>query len=647
MISEFLDRLSRRRKQALAVLVDTLALPLALWAAIALRLGEIRPEVTPFWPAFLTSVLVCIPVLVGLGLYRHVVRHMGNEALTAVLKGVTITAVAITAVAYMVPLQVFPRSVPIIFWLLAMMFVGGWRFLVRGYFQRLHDRQNVSEPVVIYGAGSKGVELARVLRQHGDYAPVAFVDDGKMLQKRIIDGLYVYPPRHLGQLLRDTGAKQVLVAVHAGDGADRRQIIELLEPFRVRVRLIPDLVELDSGRQSIGNLRDVQLEDLLGRHEVDPLPHLLQGSVRERCVMVTGAGGSIGAELCRQIVRQRPRLLVALDVSEFALFEIQRELKRIAAEEGLQAPVVAVLGSVVDRPLIRRTIASYRVETLFHAAAYKHVELVEHNVIQGIKNNTFGTLYTAQAALAAGVRNFILISTDKAVRTTSIMGASKRLAEMVLQALQGRSSTTRFSVVRFGNVLGSSGSVIPLFLEQISHGGPVTVTHTDVTRYFMSISEAAGLVLQAASLSRGGDLFLLDMGEPVRILDLARLMIHLKGYTIRDEQNPAGDIEIAITGLKPGEKLHEELLLGSASSATEHRKILRASEAFVPWPVLEGALATLEAACDDFDYDAIKVFIEGLVEGADLAAQLGGLNRRADVIALKASGDEPPASRYR
>jgi UDP-N-acetylglucosamine 4,6-dehydratase len=492
MINEVLDRLPRRRKQVIAVLVDALALPLALWAAIALRLGEIDPVVAPFWPAFLASILVCVPVFVALGLYQHVVRHMGNDALVAVLKGVTITAIAITAVAYMVPLQVFPRSVPIIFWLLAMLFVGGWRFLVRGYFERLQSRLSVSEPVVIYGAGSKGVELAHVLQQHGEYAPVAFIDDSKLRQKRIIDGLYVYPPRHLGQLLKDTGAKQVLVAVHSGDGADRRQIIELLEPFRVRVRLIPDLVELDSGRQSIGNLRDVQLEDLLGRDEVDPLPHLLQGSVRGRSVMVTGAGGSIGAELCRQILRQRPRLLIALDVSEFGLFEIQRELKRIAADENLQAPVVAVLGSVVDRSLIRRTITSYCVETLFHAAAYKHVELVEHNVIQGIKNNTFGTLYTAQAALAAGVRNFILISTDKAVRTTSIMGASKRLAEMVLQALQACSNkqeqSTRFSMVRFGNVLGSSGSVVPLFLEQIRHGGPVTVTHTDVTRYFMSLS---------------------------------------------------------------------------------------------------------------------------------------------------------------
>jgi FlaA1/EpsC-like NDP-sugar epimerase len=640
MISEFFDQLPRRRRQAIAVLADALALPLALWSAIALRLGEWSPEVAHFWPAFLTAILVSIPTFGALGLYRHMVRHVGNDAMMAVLKGATIIALVVAAVAYMVPLAGFPRSVPIIFWLLVLLYVGGSRILVRAYFQRLQMQRNASEPVVIYGAGSKGVELVRVLQQQGHYAPVAFIDDDKRLHRRMIDGLYVYPRRYLGQVLSDTGARQVFVAVHSSDGEQRRRIIETLEPHRVRVRLIPDLVDLDSGRQSIGNIRDVQLEDLLGRDEVDPLPHLLQGAVRGRCVMVTGAGGSIGAELCRQIIRQRPRLLVALDLSEFNLFEIQRELNRIAGEEGPHAPVVMVLGSVTDRSLIRRTLATYQVETLFHAAAYKHVELVEHNVIQGIKNNTFGTLYTARAAMAAGVKNFILISTDKAVRTTSVMGASKRLAEMVLQALQEMTSVTRFSMVRFGNVLGSSGSVVPLFLEQIRHGGPVTVTHEDVTRYFMSISEAAALVLQAASLSRGGDVFLLDMGEPVRILELARRMIHLKGCTIRNEQNPDGDIEIAITGLKPGEKLHEELLLADAATGTEHVKILRAREACIPWAELHGALATLESACDDFDYDVIKTFIEGLVEGADLPAQLGGLYRRADVIALQRPADE-------
>lgn len=645
MLSEFIEQLPRRRKQAVAVLTDAVALPLALWSAIALRLGELNPDVGQFWPAFVVSSLVCIPVFGALGLYRHVVRHMGNHAMMAVLKGATITAIVVAAVAYMVPLRGFPRSVPVIFWLLTLLYVSGSRFAVRVYFQRLNEKLSSAIPVIIYGAGSKGVELARVLQQQGDYIPVAFIDDNKALQKRIIDGLYVYPPGHLERLLNDSDVSQVFVAVNSTEAQDRRRIIEFLEPYRVRVRLIPDVVEIDSGRQSIANIRDVELEDLLGRVEVDPLPHLLQGSVRGRCVMVTGAGGSIGSELCRQIIRQRPRLLVALDVSEFSLFQIQRELKRMCADECLQAPVVAVLGSVLNRPLMARTLETYRVETLFHAAAYKHVELVEHNVIQGINNNTFGTLYTALAAMEAGVKSFILISTDKAVRTTSIMGASKRLAEMILQALQEQTNQTRFSVVRFGNVLGSSGSVVPLFLEQIQHGGPVTVTHPEVTRYFMTISEAAGLVLQAASMSRGGDLFLLDMGAPVKILDLARRMIHLKGFTIRDENHPDGDIAIEITGLKPGEKLHEELLVGEAVSGTEHKKILRAEETFVPWPELRNSLTTLEKACADYDYDAIKAFIEGLVEGADLAAQLGGLYRSAEIIALKPASEDQKSPR--
>ncbi len=538
MISEFVEQLPRRRRQAIAVLCDALVLPLALWSAIALRLGELNPSVAKFWPAFVVSSLVCVPVFGALGLYRHVVRHMGNHTLMAVVKGATITAIVVAAVAYLVPLKGFPRSVPEIFWLLTLLYVAGSRFLVRGYFQRQIRKDNAATPVIIYGARSKGVELARVLQQQGHYLPVAFLDDDKAMQRRIIDGLFVHPPRHLARLLQDGQVKQVFVAVDSTEAQDRRRVIEFLEPHQVRVRLIPDVPDLVSGRESIANIRDVEVEDLLGRVQVDPLPHLLQGSVRGRSVMVTGAGGSIGSELCRQIVRQRPRLLVALDVSEFGLFQIQRELKRICSEEGLQAPVVAVLGSVTNRPLVSRTVDAYKVETLFHAAAYKHVELVEHNVIQGIMNNTFGTLYAAQAAIEGGVKNFILISTDKAVRTTSVMGASKRLAEMILQALQEQCPDTRFSMVRFGNVLASSGSVVPVFLEQIRHGGPVTVTHPDATRYFMTISEAAGLVLQAASMSRGGDLFLLDMGEPVKILELARRMIRLKGFTIQDDEHP-------------------------------------------------------------------------------------------------------------
>jgi FlaA1/EpsC-like NDP-sugar epimerase len=633
--------LSRRKRQAIAVVTDFAVLPIALWTAIALRLGQVNPEVAQFWPAFVVSSLLCIPVFGALGLYRHVVRHTGSEAIWAIVKGATIIALVVAAVAYMIPLPGFPRSVPIIFWLLTLLYVSGTRFSMRAYFQWLQNRVRLRSPAVIYGAGSKGVELARVLSQQGDYLPIAFIDDDRALHKRVIDGLNVYPPKSLGRVLRDSGARDVMVAIGSAEPDERRRIIEFLESFPARVRLIPDLVELESRRQTIANIRDVEIEDLIGRNTVSPLPHLLRGSVEGRSVLVTGAGGSIGSELCRQIVRQGPQRMVLLDQSEFGLFEIQRELTQLIVSEGLPVDVVAVLGSVTNGTLMRRNMESYAVETVYHAAAYKHVDLVEHNIIQGLRNNTFGTLYTAQAAMDAGVREFILISTDKAVRTTSVMGASKRLAEMVLQALQEISDSTRFSMVRFGNVLGSSGSVVPLFAEQIAQGGPVTVTHPEVTRYFMTIPEAAELVLQAASMAEGGDVFLLDMGEPVKIRELAERMIRLKGLTVRTSSQSGGDVEIRITGLKPGEKLHEELLVGDEVIGTEHAKIMRAEETFLPWPALRGALNTLEQACDAYDYDAIKQFIEGLVEGASLESQLGHLNAGPRVLQLDPNRESP------
>jgi FlaA1/EpsC-like NDP-sugar epimerase len=622
VVVDRIHQLSRRKKQWLAMASDMIALPVALWSAIALRLGELTPAVASFWPAFLTTVLVGIPVFVRLGLYRQVVRYMGNYAAVAVLKGATVTAIALAVVAYMVPLRGFPRSVPIIFWLLTLVYVAGTRFAVRGYILWLMRQVRTQQPVVIYGSGTNGVELAHALSQRGDHSVVAFLDDDKSLVGRTIDGVRVHAPGALAEILEATNAREVLVAVPSTAVTERRRIIEFLEPFAVRVRLIPDLVDLMSGRTTLANTRDVRVEDVLGREAVAPLPHLLHACVRDRVVLVTGAGGSIGSELCRQIVRLAPRLLLLLDQNEYGLYEIQRELKQVVEREHPDVPVVALLGSVTDTPLLRRSFTSYGVETVYHAAAYKHVNLVERNVIQGLKNNTFGTLYCAEAAVDAGVRDFILISTDKAVRTTSMMGASKRLAEMALQALQDEARSTRFSMVRFGNVVGSSGSVVPLFLEQIDRGGPVTVTHPDVTRYFMTIPEAAQLVLQAGALARGGDVFVLDMGEPVRILDLAQRMIRLKGFTVRDAANPDGDIAIEITGLQPGEKLFEELLITDRASPTEHKKILRAEERYVPWSELRGALNTLEQACASFDYDAIKRFIERLVEGADLNEQL-------------------------
>lgn len=624
-----LNELSRRKKQTIAVFADVLMLPLCLWGAFALRLGELAPEVSPFWPTFVVCVCVAIPVFGRVGLYRQVVRYMGNHAIRVMVMGCFFTTLAVFGMGYYgnsvgIPQSpIFPRSVPLIFFLLALLYVSASRFAVRTYIHHL-NQVRTRQPVIIYGAGSKGVELARLLQQQKTYQPIAFVDQDRKLQKRNIDDIYVYPPTALGKLLRDTKVKQILVAVNV-DLETRRQILELLEKFSIRVRIIPNISEMMEGKQVLASLRDVGIEDLLGRDEVEPLARLMARSVADKNVLVTGAGGSIGSELCRQILLQKPKMLVLVDQSEYGLYQIHRKLEALIDASNISVPVIPVLGSVLDVSLLQDTFKRHRIQTIYHAAAYKHVGLVENNVIQGIKNNTFGTLYCAQTAMNCGVSNFILISTDKAVRTTSVMGASKRLAELILQALQDESESTLFSMVRFGNVLGSSGSVVPLFAEQINNGGPVTVTHPEVTRYFMSIPEAAQLVLQAASMSRGGDVFLLDMGQPLSILDLAHRMVRLKGLAVKDGQHLDGDIEIRFTGLKLGEKLHEELLVSGNVTGTDHRKIVRAEDHYLPWAELRCALIDLEQACDAFDYEAIKKFIEGLIEGADLEQQLGDL----------------------
>ena len=632
MLIDFIERLDSRSKQVVAVVVDVAMLPFALWCTLTLRHGHWQLDWVQFWPAFAVT-LACVPLFAHLGLYRHIIRYMGREALLAVFWGITITAIALAAVAYMVQIPDFPRSVPAIFWLLSFFYVTITRFAVRSYAESVVRRDVAKKPVAIYGAGPAGAYLAYQLQRGRDYRPVAFLDQNKSLHGNVIQGLKVYPVVGLPQLVSKHVVEQVLIALPGASPEERRRAIETLEPYPVRVRVIPDMDAVVAGAGTVSDIRDVDLSDLLGRDEVVPLPHLLRGSVTNRAVLVTGAGGSIGSELCRQILRLQPRLLVVLDQTEFTLFKVENELRRMRERESLATPVTVVLGSVLDRALMERTMRGYEVETVYHAAAYKHVSVVENNVIQGIKNNTFGTLRAAEAALAAGVHNFILISTDKAVRTRNVMGASKRLAEMALQAMQSPGAATCFSIVRFGNVLVSSGSVVPLFLEQIDKGGPVMVTHAEATRYFMTISEAAALVLQAASLANGGDVFVLDMGKPVNILELAKKTIRLKGYQVRDETTPHGDISIRFTGLRPGEKLNEELLVGDALG-TEHRKIMRAEESFLSWSELAPMLAKLERACDSFDFTAVKNFIEGLVDGADLAAQLTELPQRGNVLPL-------------
>ena len=645
MLIDVVEGLSRRQKQGVAMAIDTVMLPLLLAASLIMRHGHWNLDWPQFWPAFAVT-LVSVPLFAKIGLYRHIIRYMGSQALLVIIYGVTIPPVLLFAVAFMVRLEDFPRTVPFYFGLLTFVYLIGTRFLVRYYADRVVRNDQARKAVAIYRADDAGAYLAYLLDRHREYRPVAFIDDDPHHHGHAIHGIRVYPVTALPRLADEHVLDQVLV-VAPSSPEERRRTIEMLEPYPIHVRLVPNVDAIVAGMSPTASIREVDVSDLLGRDQVAPLPHLMRGSVSNRVVLVTGAGGSIGSELCRQILPLGPQALVILDQSEYALYQVENELRRVRDREGHAAHVVAVLGSVLDGPLMERTMRGYAVDTVYHAAAYKHVNLVENNVIQGIKNNTFGTLRAAEAALAAEVADFILISTDKAVRTRNVMGASKRLAEMVLQAFQQRTGRTRFSTVRFGNVLVSSGSVVPLFLEQIDKGGPVTVTHRDATRYFMTISEAAELVLQAASMATGGDVFVLDMGEPVSILELAKKTIRLKGYKVRDETTPHGDIAITFTGLGAGEKLNEELLVGDTPLGTEHRKIMRAVESHLPWDELKPALANLEKACDTFDYDAIKTFIEGLLEGADLAQQLFRLPARANVLALPerpTAGDKRPRS---
>ena len=636
MFAAFVERLSSCQKQIVAFAIDAAMLPFALWSALTLRHGHWHLDWLQFWPAFAVT-LACMPLFAHLGLYRHVIRHMGRKGMEAIFSGITITTLTLAAVVYMADLEGVPRSALVIFWLLAFFYVGTTRFLVRRYAEAVARRNIARKPVVIYGAGAAGAYLAYQLEKGSEYRPVAFVDDDKDKHGTLVGGLPVHPVPALTMLVPKHVVGQVLIAIPSASPQQRRRIIETLEPYPVHVRLIPDMDTIVSRADAVTDIRDVDIEDLLGRDEVDPLPHLLRGSVAGRTVLVTGAGGSIGGALCRQILGLRPRQLIVLDQTEYSLFQVKNELLNLRKRDGLtNTPVVAVLGSVLDRALMERTMRSYGVDTVYHAAAYKHVGLVEHNVVQGIKNNTFGTLCAAQAAIAAGVSNFILISTDKAVRTRNVMGASKRLAELVLQALQEQAAKTRFATVRFGNVLISSGSVVPVFLEQIDKGGPVTVTHANATRYFMTISEAAQLVLQAGSMAKGGDVFLLDMGKPVRILELAKKIIRLKGYRVRDEAHPHGDIEIHFSGLQLGEKLNEELLANDSAFGTEHRKIMRTVEPHLPWQELRSALANLEQACDAFDVKAVKAAIESLLDGAVLVESPTDIPQGGVVIPLAA-----------
>jgi FlaA1/EpsC-like NDP-sugar epimerase len=597
-------RFPRWAKVLLTVTADAGSAALALLCAVLLR-GEsfsAALDVSPW--LFLLAATACVACLFAIGVYRAVFRFITQGGLLKTTVGV----VAAAGVLWFVNENWVEKPISghaiTIFALLTLLYMFVSRSLVR---ELLYFKRGAKERVVIYGAGSTGARLARALRESGQYLPVAFVDDDSALQGRTVSGIKVHRPKALPTLLKRHSIASVLLAVPSYSRRERQAILKSLEAFPVSVRTVPDIDDIMSGQATVTDLRDVDANDLLGRDPVAPNEALLDACIRNKVVMVSGAGGSIGSELCRQILRLAPRKLILLEISEVALYSIESELRSQADSQG--PAIIALLGNALHLPRLREVMQTYGVQTVYHAAAYKHVPIVEQNVIEGIHNNVFSTWCMAEAALDARVETFVLISTDKAVNPTNVMGASKRLAELTLQALQERSTSTRFCMVRFGNVLESSGSVVPLFREQIKRGGPVTVTHRDVIRYFMTIPEAVQLVLQAGSMAQGGDVFVLDMGEPVRILDLARRMIHLMGATIRDEANPEGDIEIQFTGLRPGEKLYEELLIGSNVTGTDHPRIMRADEPHLSWKELKDVLATLRAAIEAFDCEAARELI--------------------------------------
>jgi FlaA1/EpsC-like NDP-sugar epimerase len=532
----------------------------------------------------------------------------------AVLRSVTLVAAVLAAIGFWLG-QDAPSiiiSTALIFWAFALLGIVGGRFAMRIYLMR---QAMPGERVAIYGAGEAGAHLVAALAGGKQFVPVAFVDDSLSVQGRSINGVQVHHPEALPKLVADLGIKRVLLALPSVSRRKRRQIIANLEPLSVHVQTKPDIDDLSSGYARVDEIREVDVADLLGRDSIRPNDRLLDACIRGKTVAVTGAGGSIGSELCRQIIRLGPRQLLLLEVSELALYQIERELRQISGRDGLDIDIVALLGSVHHADRMRLVFKTFNVNTVYHAAAYTHVPMVEHNMVEGVHNNIIGTWYTAQAADDACVDTFVLVSTDKAVSPVNVMGATKRFAELVLQGLHQRGSNTRFCMVRFGNVLESSGSVVPLFREQIRRGGPVTVTHPAIIRYFMTIPEAAQLVIQAGSMGKGGDLFVLDMGQPVRIEDLARRMINLMGLTVRDRHDPDGDVAIEYTGLRPAEKLYEELLIGSNVMGTEHPMIMRALEESLPWDNVQACLDELLKAIRVFDCERARELLLTYVDG--------------------------------
>ncbi|RUO19607.1 nucleoside-diphosphate sugar epimerase [Aliidiomarina iranensis] len=608
MIDKLLN-LPRAVKNIIALVLDVSFLLFALWFALSTRFETFYiPPDWRVWAASGITMATSIIVFQRLGLYRAIVRYIGYRALLAVWLGVTFSAAALLFMRELLNANI-PASAILNYGLIALLLIGGSRLLLRASVQRGNNRGE-RQPVLIYGAGASGRQLVQALQNGGEFKPVAFIDDDTTLHRSSMLGLTVHCPNDIQSLIESKRVVRVLLAMPSASLSERKAVLERLEPLAVQVLTIPGMADLVSGRQ-IDTLEEVRVEDLLGRDPVPPRDHLMDRNLRGKVVLVTGAGGSIGSELCRQILRYGPKTLVLYELSEYSLYAIEQDLQAIAARENITGVnIVPIMGTVQRRNRVEAVMRAFKVQTVYHAAAYKHVPMVEYNIVEAVRNNVFGTWHTAEAAISAGVESFVLVSTDKAVRPTNVMGATKRMAELVLQGLSKRQDWTCFCMVRFGNVLGSSGSVVPKFREQIKAGGPLTVTDPEITRYFMTIPEAAQLVIQAGAMScngsgTGGEVFVLDMGEPVRIENLARKLIRLMGKSVKDANNPYGDIEIAYSGLRPGEKLYEELLIGEDVRETDHPRIMTANESYLSWLELLPLLESLDEDCHNFHIDAV------------------------------------------
>lgn len=629
-MKKYLISLSRLGKQSLVLLTDTFSIVLSVWLSYSIRLDQLHFPIGAEYLVYIFPLAFGVPIFVGMGLYRVVFRYAGQYANWSIAKAVFFYALIFSPLIIFweyLPLPkgdaLIPRSLIILQPIILLVLLILTRSLAKRLLTENNRKdKNILQRILIYGAGDAGCQIRNSLQGRGQYLVVGFIDDDFQLRHKTISGLTIYGVDEIQFLISEYGVTDILLALPSIPQSRRNEILNDLRKFHVHVRSLPSITHLAEGKVKVSDILELDTADLLGRNSVEPNKELFEKNIKNQVVMVTGAGGSIGSELTRQILFSRPKTLILLEQSEFALYNLDAELRARIERENLNIELVSLLGNVRHYDWVKKIYTAWQINTVYHAAAYKHVPIVEKNIVEGVLNNVWGTLNAARAAIETGVNQFILISTDKAVRPTNVMGASKRLAELVLQALANQTGVqTQLSMVRFGNVLGSSGSVVPLFRFQIQAGGPVTVTHPEVTRYFMTIPEAAQLVIQAGAMAsisgpKGqGAVFVLDMGEPVKIINLAQRMIELSGFSLKNEQNSHGDIAIEIIGLRPGEKLFEELLIGDNPMPTDHPRIMKAQEAFMVWSELEEELVKLNASLNSVDVLAIYEQLKNLIDG--------------------------------